>query len=239
MLVRTADQPILEQSEGKLEWVVLDEAHIYIGSQAAELALLIRRVLFAFGVRPENVRFVATSATVGDPNDEVGQRLKRFLAEVAGMGLERVHLVTGERLVPTLPGGTPARMEPLDALWSLDAGQERSQSRYDALTGHPLTRKLRDLFIANERKPVARLSEVCQVIHGTNQPVTLPVQREALRWLDLLSGTQGAEGTPFLPLRAHLFQQTLSGLWAGGRVSAAGAGNGGFIAWLRLPDAHR
>ncbi len=33
MLVRTADAPILEQSRGKLEWVVLDEAHTYVGSQ--------------------------------------------------------------------------------------------------------------------------------------------------------------------------------------------------------------
>ena len=29
------DAPILERSQGKLEWVVLDEAHTYIGSQAA------------------------------------------------------------------------------------------------------------------------------------------------------------------------------------------------------------
>ena len=61
MLVRTADAPILAQSQGKLEWVVLDEAHTYVGSQAAEAALLIRRVLFAFGVSPDQVRFVATN----------------------------------------------------------------------------------------------------------------------------------------------------------------------------------
>ncbi len=60
MLVRTSDSPILALSKGKLEWVVLDEAHTYIGSQAAEAALLIRRVLFAFGVKPEDVRFIAT-----------------------------------------------------------------------------------------------------------------------------------------------------------------------------------
>ncbi|MCV5111540.1 hypothetical protein OFM52_30255, partial [Escherichia coli] len=58
MLVRTIDAPILKKSQGMLEWIVLDEAHNYIGSQAAELALLIRRVLYSFGVSPEKVRFV-------------------------------------------------------------------------------------------------------------------------------------------------------------------------------------
>ena len=78
MLVRTADAPILEQSQGKLEWVVLDEAHTYVGSQAAEAAMLIRRVLLAFGVTPDQVRFVATSATIGQPEGEAGQRLRVF-----------------------------------------------------------------------------------------------------------------------------------------------------------------
>ena len=97
MLVRTADKPILDHSQGKLEWVVLDEAHTYVGSQAAEAALLIRRVLFAFDVTPEQVRFVATSATIGDSGGEAGQKLKRFLTDVAGVGLDRVHLVAGRR----------------------------------------------------------------------------------------------------------------------------------------------
>jgi DEAD/DEAH box helicase domain-containing protein len=33
MLVRAQDAPILKKSQGKLKWVVLDEAHSYIGSQ--------------------------------------------------------------------------------------------------------------------------------------------------------------------------------------------------------------
>jgi len=46
------DQPILAQSQGTLRWVVIDEAHNYIGSQAAELTLLLRRVLHAFAAAP-------------------------------------------------------------------------------------------------------------------------------------------------------------------------------------------
>lgn len=47
MMVRQIDAPILQKSQGKLRWIVLDEAHSYMGSQAAELAMQLRRVLHA------------------------------------------------------------------------------------------------------------------------------------------------------------------------------------------------
>ncbi|MBP7589238.1 MAG: DEAD/DEAH box helicase [Thermoanaerobaculia bacterium] len=49
LLLRPADAPILEASAGALRWIVLDEAHTYAGAQAAEMALLLRRVRTAFG----------------------------------------------------------------------------------------------------------------------------------------------------------------------------------------------
>ena len=55
MLMRAQDGPILERSQGTLRWIVLDEAHSYVGAQAAEMALLLRRVREAFGVAPEDV----------------------------------------------------------------------------------------------------------------------------------------------------------------------------------------
>ena len=221
MLVRTADAPILTQSQGRLEWVVLDEAHTYVGSQAAEAALLIRRVLFAFGVTPEQVRFVATSATIGDPEGDAGQKLKRFLAEVAGVAPERVHLVAGQRRVPALDGTRPKRSTALQVLADIDTAQETSPQRYDALAEDITARRLRDLFVGDSKSPpVARLSEICAALFGAGKRYSLVQQREALRWLDLLSGTRDNtgegrdDGEVFLPLRAHLFHQTLSGLWA-------------------------
>lgn len=221
MLVRTADAPILAQSQGKLEWVVLDEAHTYVGSQAAEAAMLIRRVLFAFGVTPEQVRFVATSATIGDPEGEAGQKLKRFLADVAGVSLDRVHLVAGQRQVPALDNIRPTNKAVWHELAAIEANKETSPRRYDVLAEHMTARKLRALFVGDPGKPpVAKLSEICTALFGNRNEVTREQQYEALRWLDLLSGTRDNTGTgrddgaAFLPLRAHLFHQTLSGLWA-------------------------
>lgn len=227
MLVRTLDASILERSQGCLEWVVLDEAHTYVGSQAAELALLLRRVLHAFGAHSEQVRFVATSATIGDPDGEAGERLRRFLADAAGVSENRVHLVAGTRAVPSLGALSPRATAPesLDDLSRLAADNDEAQpapERYAALTAHPMARAIRELFIANDQRNregggsgmVASLAGLGRLIHGTAGPFTLSQQTQVLRWLDLLSGTRGADGAPFLPLRAHLFHQTLSGIWA-------------------------
>lgn len=221
MLVRNADEPIVARSRGMLEWVVLDEAHTYVGSQAAEVALLIRRVLIGFGVRPEQVRFVATSATIGDPHGEAGQQLKRFLAELAGVGEELVHLVAGERQVPSLDGIRARDKAPLTDLLAIDPGHETSAKRYDALAGHVTARRLRDLFVGDPaRPPVARLSQVCAQLQHRPADCTGPDLDAALQWLDLLSGTRdntgegNNDGASFMPLRAHIFHQTLSGLWA-------------------------
>ena len=106
MLVRAEDRPIIDASQGKLKWIVLDEAHSLVGAAAAEIALLLRRVLLAFSVKPEDVRFVATSATIGS-GETVRQQLQRFLADVAGIPDDRVHVIEGRRQMPRRPEGAP------------------------------------------------------------------------------------------------------------------------------------
>src|SRR5690606_28416182 len=101
-LVRAEDQPIIDASRGKLKWIVLDEAHSLVGAAAAEVALLLRRTMLAFGVSPEEVRFVATSATIGSGADTRVQ-LQNFLADVAGIPPDRVHVVQGDRQMPRRP----------------------------------------------------------------------------------------------------------------------------------------
>ena len=213
MLVRTQDANILQASQGKLEWIVLDEAHTYVGSQAAELALLIRRVIHAFGVNPENVRFIATSATIGDPDGVGGEGLRRFLAQIAGVDISHVYVVTGLRQVPQLPAANQVRLESITDIGSLDGDAGPTPGRYRALVDHGIAREIRELFVDRMASPVARLSEVCSVIFGPAAAYSLDQQRQALEWLDMLTTAVDGDGTPFLPLRGHLFHQTLSGLW--------------------------
>lgn len=105
MLVRDRDQKIFERSQGKLKWIVIDEAHTYTGSAAIELAYLIKRVLSAFDVDRDQVQFVCTSATIGDPTKP--QELIDFIETITGKlpasSTKRLVPIDGHRIVPALP----------------------------------------------------------------------------------------------------------------------------------------
>src|SRR5690625_6148956 len=102
IMLRQADEPILSQSRAQrsLRWIVLDEAHTYLGSRAAELAMQLRRVLHAFGVTPQEVRFVATSATIA--GHEAKTRLQQFLAELSGIPKENIEVIGGQQMFPDI-----------------------------------------------------------------------------------------------------------------------------------------
>lgn len=103
MLVRKDDRTILEQSQGKLRWILLDEAHTYTGSSAAELSLQLRRVLDAFGVSIDDVNFAVTSATIGDKgSNESFDRLKTFVANLTGKDIGSIEIIDGHRIIPEL-----------------------------------------------------------------------------------------------------------------------------------------
>lgn len=213
MLVRKDDKPIIEQSKGKLEWIILDEAHTYLGSQAAELSLLLRRVVSSFEVDPKNVRFIATSATIGGKDSQT--ELQKFLADIAGVPLEQVVVIGGNREFPELAKGNGNELSNID-LANLDSIETLSEQRFDALSGNKLSLKLRELFVKND-PPVATLSELCSSLYPESSN-SKEQKDDVLKWLDICSGTDrklpdGRLDT-FLPLRAHLFHTTMAGLWA-------------------------
>jgi ATP-dependent helicase YprA (DUF1998 family) len=203
LLVRNEDRPILDQSQGQLRWIVIDEAHTYIGSQAAELTLLLRRVLHAFGCRSGEVRFIATSATLGDASADSRRHLAEFLADVAGVSVDRVRVIEGQREVPALPETPHQSHQPDLERLRLASPEER----FIALAGDGRMRNLRTRLI----QQASRLSELAQIMTGRDDA---PARRETLAWLDLGTHAVSNTGEPFLPLRGHLFQRTISGLWA-------------------------
>jgi hypothetical protein len=79
-----------------LQNFVVDEAHIYNGTLAAEIALLMRRVLLRCGLTSDQVFQIATSATLGGD-------VREFAAKLFSKGIENVHWVRGEAVRPPLP----------------------------------------------------------------------------------------------------------------------------------------
>jgi DEAD/DEAH box helicase domain-containing protein len=206
MLIRKEDEPILEKSAGKLRWIILDEAHTHIGSQAAEMALLLRRVMLAFKVKAQDVRFVATSATFGSDTQTI-ESLRIFLADIGGVDPKHVHVVQGHRDVPPLMA-TPLNNEKdiPEEIGSIESNLELSALRYKRLEASPTARRLRSMFIPDGQvKP--------QSLQGLTQASRL-TSAQVLAWLDLMSGTKNAEGLSFLPLRAHLFHNVIPAIRA-------------------------
>ena len=216
MLVRNDDQPIIQKSKGKLKWIVLDEAHSYVGSQAAELSLLIRRVIHAFEVDPNDVRFIATSATIGDPQGEAGQALRQFLADVGGINVSQVELRYGVREVPQIAEPKNSTSQKIAELES----SETAETLYDALLKNPTAYKLRKLFAPSEKNTsisttrTLDIDDVCGELYGKKKTYPVEEQTNALRWLDVLASAKNRHQTAYLPLRAHIYHQTMTGIWA-------------------------
>lgn len=205
MLVRNVDRPIIEQSKGQLRWVVIDEAHTYVGSQAAELTLLLRRVLHAFGTSPENVHFVATSATIAGENGKSNEKLKEFLADIAGAPLDRVSLIFGDRKVPPLPkSSTPTSSQTIN----MDDFESHSpEMLFSALTVNPKMRAMRAALVTRANT----LSGIEKLLGGRG---SVHDRQKTLSLIDLCTQAKDSKGTPFLPLRGHLYQRAISGIWA-------------------------
>lgn len=212
MLVRQIDEPIIQQSQGKLRWIVLDEAHTYIGSQAAELSLLLRRVMHAFGVDAKDVRFVATSATIG--NEGADAQLQKYLADLSGVNLEQVVVVGGKRSIPRLPD-QQIKNNSLNDISNIDKDLHFSNARFIALSSNSKAVKLRNVLTDNSIP--STLSNLTKHLFDDDSK-----HHETLQWIDLCSNTSkpgnkqskpevGSES--FLPVRGHLFHQVMSGLW--------------------------
>ncbi|TXR53684.1 DEAD/DEAH box helicase [Reinekea thalattae] len=218
MLVRQSDAPIIEQSKGKLRWIVLDEAHTYVGSQAAELALQLKRVLQAFEVEAKNVRFVATSATIA--GEEAEEQLKQYLSDLAGVSTDQIVVIGGRRVTPKLDNPL-AQDLPLYEILSIEpegedpvskkakADKEVSNKRYSALESSCLARELRTLLTKENGRP----QTTDEILHALKKYKL--TEAELGRWLDVCTATRKtSNGEAFLKIRAHFFQRTMQGLWS-------------------------
>jgi DEAD/DEAH box helicase domain-containing protein len=202
MLIRSVDQPIIDHSKGKLRWIVLDEAHTYLGSNAAEVSLLLRRVMQAFEVDANNVHFVATSATIGGKESE--SHLREYLADLAGIDPSRVDVIGGRRVTPNIETAgiidkpLPSKEE-FDSLADYDSRRKR-------LASVPAIRSLR-YELTSKPLPLAEIRE--KLGEGVSN-------HEALQILDACCEALPKEvkEQPLLPLRGHFFMRTQPGVWA-------------------------
>jgi ATP-dependent helicase YprA (DUF1998 family) len=122
MLLRPIEQPVFENTR---EWLaqdeenelvlVLDEAHLYRGSQGAEVSLLVRRLLQHLEIPQDRVRFILTSATFGGDVQEVAPE---FASDLTTSDESKFDVIEGETI--DLPGGEPGNKEIAEALTEIE-----------------------------------------------------------------------------------------------------------------------
>lgn len=106
MLCRPQDAVFFGKS---LKAIVLDEAHLYTGTLAAEITLLLRRLLERCGLASEQVLQIATSATIGTnaPGD-----LEAFASRLFTKPERLVRVIRGQQARIDFPDEVPLAQTP-------------------------------------------------------------------------------------------------------------------------------
>ncbi len=199
ILVRHKDQKLLKESAGKLRWIVIDEAHSYSGSSAVELAYQIKRILEAFKVRSEDVKFACTSATIG--GNEGAQSLSEFISTITGRPVSQIKVIGGNRLVPTI--------------------EENKLNDVLKQNNLPLIKRVLSLRTKINEVPGMTLRQLWEwlrpeLTYDTSKPFP------ALQLVDKLCEI-AIDGKPVMSLRAHFFMRSISGLYGCANPNCSGA----------------
>jgi len=100
MLARPQDDCFFTDA---LEAVILDEAHLYNGTLASEITMLLRRLMLRCGKKPKDLLQVATSATLGGTSEE----LRKFVSTMFTRSMDETFHVQGTLIKPEFPEARP------------------------------------------------------------------------------------------------------------------------------------
>jgi hypothetical protein len=241
MLLRGVEEKIFAETRAWLAsdpnhifTIVVDEAHSYSGTKGTEISYLLKRLLIRIGAREDQVRFIATSASLG--SDESSRaKARTFAARLFGVGEDTFTIIQGKRWTPTASSEI-ASQELIDALAAIgissaeelstfrrlvnclggdyDEALDDSSNVFLALESHFLVGKLFE-FTANGK--ARSLTEIAYSLFPRAQ---VDLAKQATIGL-LTAGTMARPGgdankdvPPLIPTRMHLFFRGIAGLWA-------------------------
>ena len=195
MLMRRLEQPMFAQTRAWLQedsarvfTLVVDELHLYRGTQGAEVALIVRNLLDRLGLEPNSpqVRVIGTSASLE------GEGLG-YLESFFGLPRATFSVIPGNPrdVAANIPLDAPAVEKELEAKGFVRGIDEAiAQACLDPSSGRIRATTVRDLE---------------QRLFGSQPPGLVE------RVLESLAVSPQPEQIPF---RAHLFMRTMRGLWA-------------------------
>jgi len=247
MLLRPIESPIFAQTRDWLAAnkqntliVVIDEAHMYRGAAGAEVAMLLRRLQSRLGIDRDRMRYVLTSASLGN-TDKAKKQIAEFAADLTGLQSTAKPFVVINGTIEELADlGKPDGIEKkalselnIQAVneFAIDLQQARnainktlSQIGIEQITRTSDEREFRGQLFDR----LLRLKSAIRIARSTTGKA-LPYELLAAE----LFGTDGEgiaaldalialcciakrlrDGRVFLPLRLHLLFRGISGLYA-------------------------
>ncbi|QOS57778.1 DEAD/DEAH box helicase [Thermobifida fusca] len=224
LLLRPADLDLFEgEHAGHWRFVALDEAHVYDGAKAAELAMLLRRLRDR--VAPgRRLQCIATSATVGDDPQAVMTFASRLFFDAPfewdATDPDRQDLVTAARRTdaPGRPWGPLSAADYAAIGRAADPGAELVAAArrhgvpdgdaYRVLAAEQRMRKLRALLADGGPQPLEDLA--VRVFAGEHDGTVRPAAALAAL-VALGSRVRDPDGNPLLSARYHLFTRATEG----------------------------
>jgi len=218
MLMRDIEQPMFAATA---EWlaadannsftIVIDEMHLYRGTQGSEVAMVVRNLLSRLGLDLDSpqLRCLATSASLSD--DEKG---RGYLEEFFGVDRSTFFVTTGTpRAIPKreplsrtgfeaqakiLPTEPDARAAALGAL----AAEHRLSEAIAAACRPAPDAPMRATRLPDIERRL--FDEPPGTVHSTSAALDLVLEAAA----------EASNDSATIPLRAHMFVRPASGLWA-------------------------
>lgn len=204
MLMRDLEEPLFEQTQRWLELpdsvltLVVDELHVYRGTQGSEVAMIVRNLLSRLGISPEShkVRCIATSASLPESSSGL-----EYLEQFFGIDRSSFYITAGSpRSVGIEAPATPS---------AVSAGRTESErfTPGSASLSEALVEACRD---KEGRVRATPLPEIAARLFGSDEG-DLAAVLEAYA-----NSTNDASqlSEEVIPVRAHMFARTMRGMWA-------------------------
>ncbi|WP_047869771.1 DEAD/DEAH box helicase [Nocardiopsis sp. RV163] len=229
LLLRPADLDLFEgEYAGHWKFIAVDEAHVYDGAKAAELAMLLRRLRDR--VAPgRDLQCIATSATVGDDPGAVTEFARRLFHapfEWDDGDPDRQDLIhsTPRDTVPDTTWGPLPAVEYRALAAAEDTGEtvRRAAARHgghapDAFTLLAGEKRLNHLRVLLARGGPQALEDLARELFEAVPDTTGPDLSEDDRvraladLVALASAVRDSDGSPLLSTRYHLFTRATDG----------------------------
>ncbi|NKY38112.1 DEAD/DEAH box helicase [Cellulomonas septica] len=202
IMMRSFEAPIfdktrqwLESDAGNVFTLVVDELHLYRGTQGSEVAMVVRSLLRRLGLDPDSpqLRIIGTSASL-----DVSQGGLEYLEQFFGVRRERFQIEPGE------PAHLP---EPKP----LSRDEVEHGTRTPEEVSQLVARACADP--ASGRLRATPVGDLARRLFPTELDKDA-LMRKVLEGLATHAPAATATAGPFVPIRSHAFVRTPRGMWA-------------------------